>query len=276
MDFGRIHERPWINPAFETPPVIGSITGMLTWWEKRMLYWLTLNSYEARGLILDQGSFLGGSTICFASALRNRGFASPLIHSYDLFRLGPFELERFFGDSAPPGNVTRQIFDANLAGFHDLLDVHEGDLLNRRWPGDPIEILFVDIAKTYLVWDHVLEHFFPSLIPGESLLILQDYLFDRSGPWHHVVMEKLSDYFEIVTDTDVNSVLFRYLGGLTGEMIASAKWQLIPGDERLRLMDRAIARMDTEAKRTMLAGPRQWVLDDISRQAGATQPGPSC
>lgn len=239
---------------------------MLTYWEKRMLYWLTLHSYEAKGLILDQGAFLGGSTICFASGLRSRGFASPLIHSYDLFRLGPFELEHYFADNPPPGKVTRPLFDANLAGFHDLVEVHEGNLLNRRWPGDAIEILFVDVAKTAQLWDHVLEHFFPSLIPGESLVILQDYLFGRTGPWHQVVMEKLSDHFELVTDTDVNSVLFRYLGGLTGQKIDDAKWQRIPGEERLRLMDRAITRMDTDEKRALLAGPRQWVLDELAEE----------
>lgn len=242
---------------------------MLTYWEKRMLYWTALNGYEAHGAILDQGAFLGGSTMCFASALRNRGFASPLIHSYDLFRLGPFELERWFSEGAPPGNITRPLYEANLAGFRDLVEVHEGDLLHVDWRGDPIEILFVDIAKSYLVWDHIVRHFFPSLIAGKSLLILQDYLFGGTGPWHHVVMEKLGDQFEYVSDTNVNSMLFAYTGGLTTEVIEAAMWDRIPFEEKVELMDRAIERADTPEKREILEGPKRNLLDGTHQRMGA-------
>jgi hypothetical protein len=268
MNFDLVAQRPWESPSFQSPPVIDKVMAMLTYWEKRMLYWLALHAYEAEGFILDQGAFLGGSTICFAAGLRNRGFASPLIHSYDLFRLGPFEVARFFADGGPPGNVTRPLFDANVAGFRDLLVVHEGDLLHRRWSGDPIEILFVDVAKTAVLWDHVIAEFFPSLIPGTSLVILQDYLYGDTGPWHHVGMERLAPFFEMVADAGVNSVLFRYMGGLTREAVASAQWQSIPRDERVRLMDAAIARFDTEEKRAILSQPRQALLSDLARGDG--------
>ena len=266
MRVNGVGERPWESPAFETPPVIDRVPGMLSYAEKRMLYWVTFSTYEGYGAIVDLGAYLGGSTICFASALRNRGFASPLIHSYDLFRLGPFELERDFSGGAPVGKNTRPLFDANLAGFHDLLHVHEGDLLHRRWPGDAIEILFVDLAKSYLTWDHIVKHFFPALIPGRSLLILQDYLFAATGPWHHVVMEKFAEQFEIVSDTRINSMLFAYSGGLTPESIDAAMWERIPSEERIELMDRAIERLGTPETRKILAGPRGILVEGATER----------
>ena len=137
---------------------------MLTHDEKRMLYWAATHAYEVEGLILDQGAFLGGSAMCFAAALRNLGFSSQLIHSYDVFRLGSFEREYWFGPTGrggprPPGDITRPLYDANLRGFHDLICVHEGDILRESWRGDPIELLFVDIAKSSQIWDHILGHF---------------------------------------------------------------------------------------------------------------------
>jgi hypothetical protein len=235
---------------------------MLAQPEKRMLYWATRHAFEAEGLILDQGAFLGGSAMCFAAALRERGFASPLIHSYDLFRLGPFEREAFFADGGP--DETRPLYEANLQGFHDLICVHEGDILLEGWAGAAIEILFVDVAKSSEIWDHLVRTFFPSLIPNRSLLVLQDYLYATCGPWHHVVMEKLSRHFSIVGDTGTNSVLFEYYGGLSQAVVAEAAWDRIEPGEKVELMDRAVDRADTDEKRTILAGPRAVLLDQLA------------
>lgn len=264
MDVDRLRGNPWDDPLFSVPPVIERAPAMLTPDEKRMLYWTTANAYAVEGLILDLGAFLGGSALCFAAALRNRGFASPLIHSYDRFRLGPYELEHRFPEGGPPGNLTRPLFDANLRGFHDLVTVHEGDITRAGWNGEAIEILFVDIAKTAEIWDHVVATFFPSMLPVRSLLVLQDYLYGDTGPWHHVVMEKLSAHFSIVGDTGVNSVLFQYLGGLSSRVVEAAAWDRIDPGEKLELMEKAVARMDTEEKRAQLAGPSAMLRDELA------------
>lgn len=271
MDAERLRGNPWDDRAFSVPPVVEGVPSMLTYHEKRMLYWATTHAYEAEGLILDQGAFLGGSAMCFAAALRNRGFSSTLIHSYDRFRLGPFERERWFAEGGPPGDITRPLFDANLRGFLDLICVHEGNILCETWPGEAIEILFVDVAKTARVWDHLVATFFPSLIPGQSVLILQDYLYEETGPWHHVVMEKLSANFSILSDTGTNSMLFQYHGGLWPGIVAAAGWDQIEPAEKLELMDRAIGRMDTGEKRAILAGPRAMLCDELGLSPSAGQ-----
>ncbi|HEX5450576.1 MAG TPA: hypothetical protein VFW85_11025 [Gaiellaceae bacterium] len=272
MDTELLHDYPWDELDFNLlPPAIRKVRGMLTGREKAMLYWIALRAYEAEGLILDQGCFLGGSTVCFAAGLRSRGLAKPLIHSYDRFVLGDFEREHYFADGAPPDDRFRPLYDENLAGYRDLVTVHEGDMLAQTWPGDPIEILFVDIAKTSAVWDHVVASFFTSLIPRRSLLILQDYLFEHSGPWHHVVMEKLANHFELVGDTEKNSMLFAYVGGLTAGEIQEARWDHIAMHDRVELMDRAIAKLDTQEKRELLANVRAALVEE---DLGSTRPDP--
>lgn len=264
MDAERLRGNPWDDRGFEVPPVVERVPSMLTHHEKRMLYWATTNAYEAEGLILDQGAFLGGSAMCFAAALRNRGFSSTLIHSYDRFRLGPFERQAWFPEGGPPGDITRPLYDDNLRGFHDLICVHEGDILFESWQGEPVEILFVDVAKSAQIWDHVVTTFFPSLLPGRSLLILQDYLFDKTGPWHHVVMEKFAGHFSLIGDTGVNSVLFQYHGGLTPAIIEAAAWGRIDPREKVELMEKSIVRMDTEEKRAILAGPSAMLREQLA------------
>jgi hypothetical protein len=245
---------PWNDPAFTTPDDILAVTAMLSRREKRMLFWLALNYYSRAGAVVDLGAYLGGSAICLAAGLRAQGVTDRVLHSYDLFKLGAYELERDFPDGAPPGNSTRSIFDANLMAYADLLATHEGDLLEQRWDGSDVEILFVDIAKSSASWDHVVEQFFPALIPGRSVVVMQDYLFERGGPWHQVVMEHLQDQLRYLVDAEYGSALFLNTRKVTEEDVASARWDNISESERVRLMHQAIERMDTEPKRMMLEG----------------------
>ncbi|HEU0143244.1 MAG TPA: class I SAM-dependent methyltransferase, partial [Nitrososphaera sp.] len=227
-----LRSKPWNDKNLLIPQEVFSVTSMLTHEEKRMLYYLALNYYSAQGAILDMGSFLGGSTICFAAALQQRALDETLIHSYDLFRLGQFELENYFKHSPPKDLKTREIFDTNLKNYHSLLQVHEGDILSFSWEKGPIELLFIDIAKNYKVFDHILLSYLPSLIPSVSLVIMQDYLWGGSGAWHHVVMEKLSGYFEYIFDTDINSVVFFLKKELPQEILRQCLWGAIPFEEK--------------------------------------------
>jgi hypothetical protein len=187
------------------------------------------------------GAFLGGSTIAFAAGLAAQGVTEPVLHSYDLFRLGPFEEERYFPAGAPPGGNTRALYDANLAGYEHLLHIHEGDVLDIPWDGGELEILFVDIAKSYLTFDHLLTSYYPALVPG-SLVVLQDYYWE-SGPWHHVVMELLDPYFAHVADEPC-SALFTLVKAIPPEVLASCRWAEIPSERKLEAMARAIDKIE--------------------------------
>ncbi len=254
-DVVALKSKPWDRQDFAVPAHLFSVPGMLTLPEKRLLYYLASEYYAGQGAILDMGAFLGGSTICFAAAVAEREFDEPLIHSYDLFKLSNFEREKFFRDTPPPKDLrTRHIFEENLRSYSHLLSVHDGDVLNFQWEAGPIELLFIDIAKSYKVFDHLISSYFPALVPHRSLVILQDYLFHLSGPWHHVVMERLSEYFEYVVDTDINSVVFVLRKEIPEEVLRGSLWEAIPRDEKRELMKQAIARLDQESKRDIVRG----------------------
>jgi hypothetical protein len=255
--------KPWNSKDFLVPQEVFSVPGMLWKEEKRMLYYLTLRDYTGDGVIADMGSFLGGSTICFATALKRRSFDKPLIHSYDLFKVEPPEQsvqQRFFTENLPAGSSTREIFDNNLRDYLNVVTVHEGDVLGFASIGEPIELLFIDIAKSYKVMDHLLLNFFTALIPAKSLIIMQDYLSPQTGPWHHVVMEKLSGYCEYIFDLSAASAVFLLRQKIPLEILEQSRWMTIPMEEKLLLMEKAIEKLDTPEKKAFLISNREILL----------------
>ncbi len=263
-----LRAKPWNAPDFSVPDEIFNVPGMLSTQEKRMLYHLASSEYTGEGVIADMGSFLGGSTICFAAGLRARGVTGIKIHAYDVFKVSGDRAWEFFPDGAPPDLRTRSLFDANVADYRDLITVHDGDVLDFTPEGASIEFLFVDIAKSYRVFDHILLNYFPSLMPAKSIIIMQDYLWGATGPWHHVAMERLRDYWEYVVDTDVNSVVFLLRDEIPRDELHQACWMNLGREEKLELMDQAIQRLDTEPKRAFLRQNREMILDGRDRTWG--------
>jgi hypothetical protein len=256
-----LKSKPWNSKGFVVPPEGFAVPGMLSHQERRMLYYLARHDFIGAGVIADMGTYLGSSTMCFAAGLRERSVDRPLLHTFDLFKLGDFgaEIREFPGD--PPGDLrTRDVFEENLREYLDLIVVHEGDILAESWADEPIELLFVDIAKSYKVLDHLLLTFFPALIPTRSLIVLQDYLWGTSGPWHHIVMEKLSDYFEYVVDTDIASAVFLLKREIPRSVLEGCLYMEIPRDEKVQLMDKAIEKLDTPEKRRYLIENRELLL----------------
>src|SRR3954451_3130668 len=74
---------PWRDGTLLVPPEVFCVPGMLSWWEKRMLFYLG-SHWTGSGAIADMGAFLGGSTIAFAAGLGAQGITEPVLHSYDL------------------------------------------------------------------------------------------------------------------------------------------------------------------------------------------------
>jgi hypothetical protein len=215
--------------------------------ELRLLEYLTKHYYRQQGAIVDAGCFLGGSTMALASGLRKnlarrRRREKKLIHSYDLFRIEDWTRGIYFPEDEKAGASTRNRFDLNTAAYAPLIDVHEGDITHAEWHGDPIEILFVDIAKHWTVCDWITANLFPHLIPGRSIVVQQDYLWDKCTAWLHITMEYYHAYFETLCDTGSNSVAFRLIkkfgpGALLPDLVQS-----LPLDRKVELMDRAAAR----------------------------------
>lgn len=181
---------------------------MILWPEQKLLHWLARDYFSGEGMICDLGCFVGSSTLSLASGL-DKGFdgsPAPLVHAYDLFIVpdDPYTLQRL-PEGYKPGDRFRDVFENNIASLRPWIEVHDGDLRLDPWTGGNIEILFIDICKCWSTNRMVLENFFPSLIPGRSIVVHQDFV-RVWNPWIPVTMSALGDYFEVLTEEESSRV----------------------------------------------------------------------
>lgn len=187
---------------------------MITANEARLLHWLTRECYDGLGEIVELGSFMGASTNALASGLAaNRRVEDKAgrIHCFDLFQHfegGPPWLQEVFRrEDVGPGESFINSFLRRTQPHAPLLRVHPGSIFDQIWAGYPIEILFVDAAKTWPLNDATLRSFYAGLMPGRSLVVHQDFLFSGC-PWVAILMAKLRDHFDLVME-DCPSLVFR-------------------------------------------------------------------
>jgi tetratricopeptide (TPR) repeat protein len=244
-------KQPWFT---ENPGISESPAGMLGQHESLLCYYFAQQAFTGRGAIIDAGSFLGKSAFFMAQGLRaNPNYIAGVhrISCFDNFLVNHSEdgaiacIQNDLRRTLSVGDSTRSIFDSQVARVRDMLDVHAGDFHMASWPGRPIELLMVDIAKSEELGKHVVEIFFPNLIPGASIVIHQDY----HHPWlpHiHVVMEYLADYFEIIAPRVDDSAVFLYRKAIPPGILRRAIDYDFTYQERLQLMDSAISRLAPE------------------------------
>lgn len=265
-----LRNRPW--EYVTTPTEALSTISMLSEDEKRFLYWCTSQFYENKGEIVELGPFAGGSSVALAAGLRTSwSDANRRIQVYDRFQTDEF-IDNFYlkpnGLAAISGRF-RHVYDKQTAAFADLLVVHDGDVTLERWNGAPIEILFIDIAKTWHVNDYVNRTFFPYLIPGKSLVIQQDF-FHQWEYWTILTMELLKDYFEYVGFVRWNSAVYQCTHAVPLDVIPKNLRAL--GLDRLRgLLDAQIARHQEPYLRGMLQTAMVCLLRDFEAYGYAAE-----
>jgi hypothetical protein len=208
--------------------------------ESVYLHWLAGDYYEGKGEILDAGPLLGGSTFALASGLERNSRVldkNKRIHSYDLFKYFPDFEKRVLPDKRlNEGDSLLPIFLENTKTYRDYIEVTPGDILQHKWTGDPIEILFIDLAKSQEINEHLVKEFFGCLIPQHSIVVQQDY-FHYQCYWIHLTMQHLGEYFE-VTDTPNGATLsFLCTKAIPREVLTGMRWT---NEESVRLMDEAI------------------------------------
>src|ERR1700722_6269989 len=203
--------KPWLAPTAQTG---SDALGMLGLEERKLLYHLARNTYTGEGAVVELGAFCGASTNCLAAGLRdNPRSAGHRVHSYDSFIASEPYLVDFirtqFGEELDAGKSFAAIYRRATAPFADLVEVHSGDLLEQTWSSrEPIEILFVDVAKTLALSGRVLTEFFPYLTPKKSIVVHQDF-YHPTAFYLAVVMDFLSDHFSILESGRDWSVVFR-------------------------------------------------------------------
>ncbi|WP_254070717.1 class I SAM-dependent methyltransferase [Acidisphaera sp. L21] len=218
------------------------VRSMLTSYELAMLYASARYHVNGQGKIVDLGPSTGVGTHIFAQGVRdNPAVASKAqtIYSYDLFLL---ENMRHFLEEADD-NKTESTFwrfqQINQDYTNEIVPV-PGDFLKMSWTGEPIEVLFVDLAKTWDLNTHVVTNFFPFLIPGHSLLIQQDYVH-VGEPWIALTMEYLDEYFEFLYFIYGASAVYRLKAAIP-KRVLETDLRTLPLAEVDRLFERARAK----------------------------------
>jgi hypothetical protein len=180
--------------------------GMISPQERAYFYGYARRLFTGRGDIVDLGCWLGATTISLASGLtaNPRARVQPRqVHAFDRF-----VWEAWMADTESLGNPPFRLdpelrpresfldeFHRRTAPWKSRIRVHAGDLLAAEWPGRPIEFLLVDAMKSWELANSILRIFFPSLVPGRSILVHQDFAFYNT-PWIHLITYRLRDYFQ--------------------------------------------------------------------------------
>jgi hypothetical protein len=262
-------EKPWNAAEGEIPADIYAPKGMIGPEERRCLYWLAKNTYSGRGAIVDAGAYLGASAYSLARGLSHNRSAKDgrsTIHSFDYFQVqDDYVLDSITRDFRVTafGESFLDIFELQLGPYARFVRVHSGNFLKQRWPGEPIEILFIDLAKSVELNGHILREFFTHLIAGHSVVIHQDF-YHIWHPHIHVTMEFLDDYFEVLDPLiEYQSRLYRLRKPLTSEVIDKASRYEFGVEEKRELIVRTIAKA-TSPMREMAEAILlyQAVLDD--------------
>lgn len=257
-----MEHRAWKWVRFAYPREIPT---MLQPEETQYLYWLGASVWMSGGIVLEIGPWLGGSTICLAAGMHASGRPSEgRLHAVDNFLWREFMVARA---SLPiqPGESFEPYFLKNLETYHDIVVSHAATLPDETIEGDheatakrsaneasvrvlnaapgegPIEILFIDGAKSWRGMLHLLRIVRERIVPGTTLLVCQDYKYWGTY-WVPMMMSRLAEYVEPVHNVlGATTVAFR----LKREIPAGALDALadhvsgIPTDEGLALIDKA-------------------------------------
>jgi hypothetical protein len=231
--------RPWRDAVL--PPDAVGIRTMLSKMERRLLYSLARDYASPEAAIVDAGSFLGGSTAALLAGVRDRTetWRGPPVESYDLFRVDGYMVPKFFWDDPHVrlGDSFRSRFDEHVARFEVPHVVHEGDITRIGWSGDPIDILFLDVLKSWEINDAVLRDFFPSLIPGRSVIVHQDYGWGDT-PWIAISVELMRESLPLIDWMEWGSHVFFVESELPADLLERGVGDL-ELDRKLELLEQA-------------------------------------
>jgi hypothetical protein len=177
---------PWTS---ERPPVeIEGIPNMLEIDAMRYYVWLG-RTLDPAGAIIEIGSWMGGSTACLASGLRqNSRLGERKLHVFDSFIWRNW-MAQFTTDPLLPAryrdgdNFIEAFFD-NCAPFHDLIEVTQCELPSRgersglappRWDRGPIGAFIVDHSDQYEANATAWTVFAPFFVPGRTIVVFNQY-----------------------------------------------------------------------------------------------------
>jgi hypothetical protein len=150
------------------------------------------------------------------------------------------------------GDSLLSFFRQNIQNYEDYIEVHAGDILQMHWNGNPIEILFLDIVKSWEINNHVIKEFFGHLIPNRSIVVHQDY-YHVFCYWIHLTMQYLSPYFQATHAPEGATAGFMLTKEIPKELLEIDYSTFFTKQEAIELMDAALAPLQGIGKLYVMA-----------------------
>jgi len=197
------------------PAAVERVNSMLSHEEKQYLCWLTAEQFQGWGAVVDLGPWLGSSSAALAEGLRRRA-SKAKVQSFDLFRWEPSYMEAAAPMPLRAGEDFLPVFLEETRDYAPWIDARKQDLMDYRWESGPIEILFIDAAKTWELTNAIFKGFGPFLEPGRSRVVLQDFRYFETY-WLPLIFDSRPDLWLEVEDVDDGyTVTFTPLKPLAG------------------------------------------------------------
>ena len=220
--------QPWRTQSSPRP----TIPSMICQDEIAFLYYLARTQFRNEGCIVEFGPLGGTSTSALAA-----GASNAVLHAYDFWIFYETMQSLFPNERLRPGQSLLPAFRKNIRPYKDRVRTHSGDLSHHRWTGGPIEIAFVDAAKTPAALLHMFREFFPWVVPG-GWIVWQDY-FSSTCPWIHLALEELSDCFEYWDSPEGGTVVTRLKRPLQRESLPANYFGTLPIEQATLFFARA-------------------------------------
>jgi len=224
---------------------LSTVPGMLSGEELQFLYFVAREFYSGRGEIVDAGAFLGASAQAFAAGLHDNqtvGHKIKRIFSYDFFEFSDFYSSYLPDYRLKVGDDTLPLFYEFTKEFSPYITAIKGDICQQTWPRRNIEILFVDFTQRWQHHEFVVRNFYTNLIPGQSVLIHQDYIYTVCY-WLHIFMEYYSDSFNLISPLIRNSTAaWLYARRLPDDAFRIPLNERLSFSDLLALFDRSLAK----------------------------------
>jgi hypothetical protein len=215
--------RPW-EAVTDAEMAAGlAVPSMLTHAESQLYHWLG-RRVAGDGATVDLGAYAGGSAARLLSGLALSRLGHR-VHAYDRFRSSRAFWARYMPDEPLPDADDADLLPVarrHLSPWGERVTFHVGDIGEMQWTGGEIEILSVDAAKGSAMADHIAAEFFPSLVPGRSILVQQDYLMSVQ-PWISAQMMALRGHFVPLAKVAKVCVAFLCVQPVTGAALVAAR-----------------------------------------------------
>jgi len=202
------------------------LLGMTSNQERSYAKYYTENEYTGQGEIVDLGSWLGSFTLPLILGLKNNKNYDKLkekqIHVYEGFIWESSWMEKEVIGTKLEGKYKEgdnflDSFLEQISPYQDMVKINMGDLTTMTWEKEkPIEFLLVDAIKNWDLTNHIIQQFFPALIPNVSLIQHQDFCHYNCS-WIHLIMYRFRDYFEPILYVPNGSVIFRNIKSIPEE-----------------------------------------------------------